>query len=239
MTSPKILLFGDNHGHFRHIIEAVEAEKPDAIVLLGDIEPQRPLEVELAPILGKTIVRFVHGNHDTDTDFNVRNVFESKLAHCNLDGRVENICGVRIAGLGGIFRGKVWYPPEASKFASYADWLNASRRSIKPGAFDQVQSTAARTHRSTIFPDMYDRLSLLQADVLVTHEAPSCHKYGFPAIDDLARALGVKAAFHGHHHDSLNYRDQWENLGFMAHGVGFCGVKDLDGAMVRPGDFDE
>lgn len=51
---PNILFFGDVHGHFRHVIAAVEREKPDAIVLLGDIEGSRPLEVELSPIIGKT-----------------------------------------------------------------------------------------------------------------------------------------------------------------------------------------
>ena len=91
-----ILFFGDNHGHFQHILDAVEREKPDAIVLLGDVQAQQPLEVELAPILGKTAIRFIHGNHDTDSDFDFRNLFESKLAHANLDGRVETIAGVRI-----------------------------------------------------------------------------------------------------------------------------------------------
>lgn len=240
--APKILFFGDNHGHFRHIIAAVEREKPDAIVLLGDIEASRPLEVELAPILGKTLVRWVPGNHESDSDFYLRNLFDSKLANCNLDGRVENIAGVRIAGLGGIFRSKVWYPPAEPRHRSYDEWHAAMRRSrapIGPTSVDTILATQVRTQQTTIFPDVYDRLSLLQADVLVTHEAPSCHPYGFEAIDDLAQALGVKAAFHGHHHDSLNYRDSWERLGFRAYGVGFCGITDLDGGVVRPGDFDE
>ena len=242
MSTPKILFFGDVHSHFGHVIKAVEIEKPDAIVLLGDIEPQRPLDVELAPILGKTMIRYIHGNHDTDSDFNVRHLFESKLAHCNLDGRVEDICGVRIAGLGGVFRGKVWTPPAEPRHRSFAEWQKAMRRSrapIGPTPVDVILASQVRTQRSTIFPDVYDRLSHLRADVLVTHEAPSCHKFGFKAIDDLARSLGIQASFHGHHHDSPNYRDQWDALGFQAYGVGFCGVMDLGGAMVRPGDFDE
>jgi cytosine/adenosine deaminase-related metal-dependent hydrolase len=44
-------------------------------------------------------------------------------------------------------------------------------------------------------------LSKLRADILVTHEAPSCHPYGFAAIDALARAMGVVRSFHGHQHD--------------------------------------
>lgn len=108
---PNILFFGDNHSRFDHIITAVERGKPDAIILLGDIQARRPLEFELAPIHGKTVIRFIHGNHDTDTDFDFRHILKPKLAHGNLLGRVEGIAGVRIAGLGGIFRGKVWMPP--------------------------------------------------------------------------------------------------------------------------------
>jgi predicted phosphodiesterase len=234
---PNILFFGDNHGHFRHIIDAVEREKPDAIVLLGDVQAQNPLEVELAPILGKTIIRLIHGNHDTDNDFDFRNLFGSKLADANLHGRVEVIAGVRIAGLGGIFRGKVWMPPEGPKFDSYADWLLSTER--RPSETNVDRWTQARTHHSTIFWDVYSRLWDQKADVLVTHEAPSVHPHGFAAIDELAAAMGVTATFHGHHHDSLDYRAEWDRLGFKAYGVGFCGITDLDGRVIRPGDFDE
>ena len=237
MSSPNILFFGDNHGHFRHIIAAVEREKPDAIVLLGDIEASQPLEIELAPIIGKTTIRLIHGNHDVDSDFAYRGLFESKLAGANLDGRVEEVAGVRIAGLGGVFRGKIWMPPEAPKFDSYESWLKATKP--RHGESHVIHETQARTHRSTIFWDTYSRLWDQRADVLVTHEAPSVHPHGFAAIDDLVKAMGVQATFHGHHHDSLNYRSEWERIGFKAFGVGFCGITDLDGGIVRPGDFDE
>lgn len=68
---------------------------------------------------------------------------------------------------------------------------------------------------------------------------PPVHPHGFTAIDDLANAMGVTATFHGHRHDSLDYRTEWERLGFKAFGVGFCGITDLDGRLVRAGDFDE
>ena len=71
--------------------------------------------------------------------------------------------------------------------------MRRSRALIGPTSVDTILATQVRTQHSTIFPDVYDRLSLLGADVLVTHEASSCHKYGFEAIDDLARALGVMA----------------------------------------------
>ena len=59
------------------------------------------------------------------------------------------------------------------------------------------------------------------------------------SIDELARSLGVSKAFHGHHHDRLDYSSHRERLGFDAFGVGFCGVSDVNGNAIRPGDFDE
>ena len=50
--SGQIFFCGDVHGNFKHIIEAVEEHGPAAVVLLGDIQAQRPLELELAEILG-------------------------------------------------------------------------------------------------------------------------------------------------------------------------------------------
>lgn len=63
-----ILFCGDPHGQFDHIIEAVQEHRPAAVILLGDVQAQRPLEVELASILDKTENWFIHGNHDTDTE---------------------------------------------------------------------------------------------------------------------------------------------------------------------------
>jgi hypothetical protein len=57
-----ILFCGDPHGHFCHIIEAVQEHQPAAVILLGDLQAQRPLEDELALILDKTEVWFIHGN---------------------------------------------------------------------------------------------------------------------------------------------------------------------------------
>lgn len=51
--------------------------------------------------------------------------------------------------------------------------------------------------------------------------------------------VGVKYAFHGHHHDRLNYREDYASMGFEAHGVGFCGVTDQYGGMIAIGDSDE
>ncbi|TPQ25375.1 metallophosphoesterase family protein, partial [Cupriavidus pinatubonensis] len=83
-----------------------------------------------------------------------------------------------------------------------------------------------RRHRSTIFPQTYNALSSQHADVLVSHEAPACHPHGFEAIDTLIEAMGVKRAFHGHHHESMAYPTTGPCRIF---GLGACAVATIEG----------
>lgn len=132
-------------------------------------------------------------------------------------------------------------PPAVARCGSYAEFgeaLNRSRPHRERAKDSELMSNQERKHRSTIFFDVYEALSHMRADVLVTHEAPSVHPYGFTAVDELARAMGVKALFHGHHHDNRDYRPDWPALRFRAYGVGFCGITALDGRVITPGDFD-
>ncbi len=227
-----IFFCGDVHGDFQHVIEAVQAHRPDAIVLLGDLQARAPLEIELSAILMQTEVWFIHGNHDTDSEADHDHLLGSKLASRNLHGRVATIAGVRIAGLGGIFRGQVWRPPEPGKYESPEDFV------ARCGKGNRWRGGLPLKHRSSIFPDDHANLSKLRADVLVSHEAPSAHPHGFEAIDELARSLGANKAFHGHHHDRLDYSAGRTRLGFDAFGVGLRGITDQDGQIIRAGEID-
>ena len=104
---------------------------------------------------------------------------------------------------------------------------------------NEVPDGNARKHVSSIFYDEWLNLSVETADILVTHEAPSCHRYGFVAIDALAQSMKVKKTFHGHHHDRLDYSSQFNKLGFKAYGVGYRGVCDQDGNLIAEGKYDE
>lgn len=247
-----ILFCGDVHGNFAHVIKLTLAYRPASVILLGDLQAQRPLEVELADILDLTEVFFIHGNHDTDSEADYRNLFGSALADRSIHGRVVEIDGLRIAGLGGIFRGKIWMPPAPPVHQSFdtyvANDVHGRRRLSKmdlcqlqaaPETLTDLQdltlSGRKRKHKSSIFPDVYNGLASQRADVLVTHEAPGAHPYGFAAIDDLARSLGASKVFHGHHHD----RFQYVPTDFRAYAVGFCGVTDELGNVIQAGDFDD
>ena len=222
-----ILFCGDPHGEFGHIVQTVQEHRPAAVILLGDLQARRPLEVELAPILSSTQIWFIHGNHDTESESGHDNLFLSALAGKNLHGRVVEIAGLRVAGLGGIFRSKVWAPPAPAIFESREQYL------ARCGKGNLWRGGLPLKHRSTIFPDDCQRLMTERADILVTHEAPSAHEYGFVAIDELARSLGVTSSFHGHHHQQLDYRSERLRLGFDAFGVGMHGIVDQQGRAVN------
>jgi predicted phosphodiesterase len=268
-----IWLLGDVHSHFDHIEVAIAAAatKPAAVIFLGDIEAPIPLWECCADIEKLGVEWYwVIGNHDTDTEENWANVSDEKSMDHNIDGRVIAIDGVRIAGLGGIFRGEVWHPnidsgkPTHATYAEYEKFIrsnaNLKRRltrkdlaqlqAVPPesrqwnsAVLDQSRVGKLLKHHSTIFPADYERMADQKADILVTHEAPSCHPHGFKEIDLLAQVMGA-TVFHGHHHDALDYSRQFDALGFCAYGVGFCGITSFDPKtgrveIVAPGDFDE
>ncbi len=216
-SAPKLMFFGDPHGDLKPVIAAVERFRPEAIVLLGDIQARQPLHVELSPILDLTEVRWIPGNHDTDSDGDFDRLFGSELADRNLHGRVVEISGYKVAGLGGIFRSKIWDPRQPIKEAASAS-ADALHRSMRRE--ERWRDGIARRHRSTICPDEYQQLLRSPpADILVTHEAPAAHPHGCQAIDELTEALGVQLVVHGHHHQNIAEGTLTAAAPFRAFGV--------------------
>ena len=239
MTTPnKIILFcGDPHGQFRHVLQAAGDLRASAVILLGDLEPGQPLHEELAPISDK--VWLIHGNHDTDSERNWNHLWGSKLADRNIDGRVVTLPnGIRLAGLGGVFRESVWYPSLLTlpNFRNRKDHARATPRQ------ERWQGGVPLKHVSTIYPDELDRLASLRADILITHEAPGYHQNGFELLDTLAQSMGVKVTVHGHHHDNLDSTDRWGQQGFKRYGVGLRGIIAIDAerkaTVIVPGELD-
>ena len=255
----RIYMIGDVHGKFGHILPAIEKSDPGgkaqkAAIFLGDIESRRPFEEEIRPLLAAGIeVWLIHGNHDSDHPRSWDHLQSSW--HRNLHGRVVSILGVRVAGLGGIFRGAIWYPRfgyEQPSFNNIAQYQRASNTRAKfaeslarkhapdsrSAAIQSMRTSLDLTHQSTIFYDDWIKLSAERADMLVTHEAPHCHPFGFMGLTDLARAMRVKSLFHGHHHDNLDYRRFDDELGFRVFGVGLRGIKDASGIDLVKGEQD-
>jgi len=203
-----IVFVGDIHQHWHYIDAGLAAlpTQPRAAVLLGDIQCDRPLDDLAAPLLQRGIVvHWIHGNHDNDGGPEMwanltapeRNPLTAARA---LHARVVDIEGVRIAGLGGTFRPRVWLPPSKPHLLGRHQ-LKEDLASLGP-VYSAVQR-AALAHSlttSAIWPEDIETLASQKADVLVTHEAPSSHPRGSAVFDDLARAMGARTIVHGHHH---------------------------------------
>lgn len=236
-----ILFCGDAHGRFAHILAAAREFSKSAVVLLGDLELERPIDEELAEIAGR--VWFVHGNHDVDRPELWERIVDSKLAIRNVHSKVVRLPnGSRLAGLGGIFRSSIWYPhptPQVHVEARYTD-RRAHARSTPPGA--RWRGGPHLANHAAIYPSDVGRLSAQRADILVTHEAAGYHPFGFERISQLARELRVRFAVHGHQHDCIDSSAMWEAQGFRTFGVGLRGITAIDAmgnaTVVVPGERD-
>lgn len=220
MANERSILFaGDPHGDFRPLIRAVHQHRPEAVVMLGDYDLEHPLECYLRDIADFCEIWWIAGNHEFETPNRHRFLFNSAFADRGLHLTVQDIAGLKIAGLGGIFLGRVWYPPHPPKWRSKKHYLSRQPPHIRNAGL-------SLKYQSAIWHDEVQRLKKLEADILVTHEAPCSHKHGFIAIDELAEALGVSKVFHGHLHE--HYAAPIRR-GIIVHGVADRMVADLNG----------
>ena len=207
-----VLFYGDPHGTWQPLFDAVAQERPEAVVLMGDMDLDEPLDAKLAPLLDAGIdVRWIPGNHDSEGDN--ATAFHDRLFHAgrgldqaSLHARIADVGGLRIAGLGGVFRGKVWNP----KGEAPGDRVEPAAET-REGFVARISKQSRwrggvpLKHQTTIFPEDVDALRaatavLGGADILVTHEAPSTDERGFALIDQVAREVGARLIVHGHLH---------------------------------------
>lgn len=225
----KIFLCGDPHGEFDHIVSAIEKYHPQAVLILGDLTPPRSLD-DIFKTVKDTPIYWIPGNHDTDTDLIYDRLWRSSYARQNLHGRVQEIGDLKVAGLGGVFRGQIWMPPAEPHYTSPSVFIR------KIGKSSMWRGGLPRRHRSTIFCSICEKLKELQADILITHEAPSMHPKGFEKIDEIAEAIGAKYVFHAHQHQCIDYGNT--KKGFKAKGIGLRGIIDLEGNIIVPAQVD-
>ena len=203
MTSP-IVIAGDPHGNFVPILRACNEQDVGTLILLGDCELRVPLRHMLAPLFAAGWhVRWIIGNKDAETGTAFDNLV-TDYPEGDIGGRVIEVGGLRIAGLGGVFKPRIWYPRadqpggmiDAPSFNTRQEFLASL-----PGR-EHWRGGLPLWHRDSIFPEDFARLARQRFDVLVAHEAPSCHRHGFAAIDRLAEVAAARLIVHGHHHES-------------------------------------
>lgn len=195
MPEPPILLAGDPHRNFAPILRACLALTPGTLILAGDCDCPEPLSHLLAPAIERGWdVRWILGNHDTETEA----AYDNLTSHQgNLGLQVVTVGSLRIAGLPGVFKPRVWHPHEGPPSYQTRTAFQAALRPNEPW-----RGGLPLFHRDTIFPEDFAQLADQNCDILVTHEAPSSHPNGFAAIDALADACGARLIVHGHHHQS-------------------------------------
>lgn len=183
----------------------------------------------------------VRGNHDFDDPHQYEAVANCRaLMDGNLHGRVVEVGGVRIAGLEGVFGGP-WQPKSGNLVSPTREHWLANNRAYKNGNRWHPSSDKKRgippglqvRHRQFIFPEDYEHMRGLRADVLVTHEAPVSDgiEDGVQAINDLASEMGVRMIVHGHTH--VAYSSQTVE-GIEVHCAPIHSTLRMDLACLRP-----
>ncbi|MES1949753.1 metallophosphoesterase [Salinisphaera sp. S4-8] len=224
MSEPNIIVLGDTHGDHRHVIELAWRHRPDAMIHVGDFDLEQPFRQAFADVLVICPLYFVAGNHDFDDATYYDHLFHD-TQQLNLHGRVVDVNGLRIAGLGGNFQSRIWYPPNvAPRFESRREFLRTC------GKGNWWRDGLPLKRRGAVWPDEVENLATERADVLVTHEAPGCHRYGFQALTQLAHDLGARTIFHGHVHEQ--YTHEADERGVTVHGIALGGAVDLAGSVV-------
>lgn len=233
----RIWFVGDVHGRFIDLARTLMAAKapPRWIVFAGDLDiDHKPLREFLEPLArwdSSIRIAFVHGNHDADSYAHWDMLHDAGDA-MPIHGQVVEMEGVRVAGLGGHFVERVWMPPAAPLLRNRAEAVAGGAFRFRGGV------RLSSTYLGAIYADEVDGLCEARADLLVTHEAPSCHPYGHAELDRVARSLGTQRIFHGHHHDdrTAQYALQREQLGFEAIGLRYCQIKNGLGEEIFEGD---
>ena len=218
-----LVIYGDPHGDWRPLLEAVALDRPAAIVILGDCDLGRPLHVELAPVFAAGVeVAYLYGNHDKDSSGFWDNLVGDHPGGL-LHARVCRLGPYDIAGIAGVFKQRIWLPPAAPRFDSRASYLQ------KLAHYERWRGGLPLRQRDAIFPEDFQALAGRRAEILVSHEAPSTHPHGFAALDDLARGLRVRLVVHGHHHASLT--------GVTTDGIAVIGLGKAEVLRLGAGDL--
>lgn len=228
-----VFFAGDPHGDFSGLNHAALSHRPRAMFMLGDFELEASLDDMVHEAAAVTDLWWIYGNHDVTREHYYDYLFGSGLAHRCLSGGVVTIDNLRVAGLGGHFLGRIWHPLRDEGRPRYR---TREKYLATVPMHERWNGGLPRKARAAIFPEDVEALWHQRADVLITHEAPSCHPHGFRIIDDLAEAMGATLIVHGHHH--VTYGVTYHERPLTALGVGLGAVTDGRGRVIVEGGFD-
>lgn len=219
-----IVFIGDIHQMWDRVEHGLSqlGTQPKAAVILGDVQCDQPLDTVAAPLLSRGIaVHWIFGNHDNDGGSGMWHLLTAArhnplTASRSLHACITEVEGIRIAGLGGTFRPRIWKPPSQPRLLHRTELPDDVCQMVRGWRPDHIEALVHSLGTTAIWPEDYEFLAGQRADILVTHEAPSSHPAGSAALDALARSMGARLIVHGHHH--VNYLATAED-GLQALGV--------------------
>ena len=219
---------GDTHSEHGHLVEFLREYPYAQLIHVGDIELNRLADDEF-PDDVRDRLWWIHGNHDYDRQDRWAHLYQPEMMSRCLHGRVVEIQGVRVAGLGGNFQGSVWMPPDQPNHETREALSQVTPRQNRHPTYGVALKRAG-----AIWKEDFDALAPQSADILVTHEAPSTHRNGFSETDELGQAMGVHTIVHGHHH--VDYKHQ-PPAGTQVLGVGFRAIASVETGGIHQVDW--
>jgi hypothetical protein len=150
-----IVTAGDTHGNFSPILRACAAQEPGTLILLVDCELRVPLRQALVSLFAVGwYVHWIIGNKDTETEAVFDNLAVD-FPEGDIGGRVIEVGGLRIAGLGGVFKPRIWDPAagEPPSFGTRGEFLASL------DARAHWRGGLPLWHRDSIFPEDFCRLA--------------------------------------------------------------------------------
>ena len=192
-----LVFYGDPNGEYGELFTFIEVNglaNIEGIFLLGDLCAPFPLEELLGPEIAEK-TWFFPGERDSEQQEWMENLVA--MWDRNLHAKIVEAGGYRVAGLGGVFRDEVWHPAKGTR------WESRSQLQEHTPPRAKFHNWLPLRHWASIFLEDYERLlGLGKADILLSHEAPSCHWQGFAEVDELGSMLQAQWIIHGHQHIS-------------------------------------
>ena len=182
-------ILGDIHGDFA-AVRRIMSRHPDirAWLAIGDLaDDEGRYEAVEAPIY------WIKGNNE-NFDAIASRTFPASLRFVE-NGTLEDVEGLRVAGLGGTFA-PTWYETPAAALP------HPVKRTVKATAL-------ADKRRHFVREDVNRCKALEDVDVFLTHEAPRPYRVrggkgpeaGKTAINEVLVAMHPRIHFFGHHHE--------------------------------------
>src|SRR5690348_7975512 len=156
-----IVIAGDPHGNFPPILRTCATLDPGTLTLVGDCDLREPLRHVLAPLFNAGWnVLWIIGNKDAETATAFDNLV-TDFPEGDIGGKVIEIDGLRVAGLGGVFKPRIWHPRadepgggiEPPSFNTRREFLD----SLKPR--EHWRGGLPLWHRDSIFPEDFAHLA--------------------------------------------------------------------------------